>query len=633
MKYDASAIEVLEGLEAVRRRPAMYIGGTGIEGFHHLLWEIVDNSVDEAIGGYATKIEIDLGERKASVRDNGRGIPYGKHPKSGKSALDVIFTTLHAGGKFGGDAYKTSGGLHGVGSSVVNALSSYLRVESTREGKTVAREFSAGKIKGRMSSSKARKSAHGTFVEFVPDSEIFGDLTFNLETVYQRLKVKAYLTPGTTFTLTYKGQVEEFSFSGGLSDYLADTLTDLGDALVTEFPFTVNIDEPRIQVSLAWTDSSSSNIVSFANGIPTQDGGTHVKGLDSVIVSQVRAWMGNRKDVPKRLKITPDDVREGLLAFVSVFVEDPQFQGQTKDRLNNFEVKKEVEEAVAHHFVDWLKSNSEQTDRLIHRVVQAARAMQAARDASVKVKRGSAISRLCLPGKLADCSSQCNETTELFLVEGDSAGGSAKQARDRKFQAILPLRGKILNTETASLAKVMKNEELKNIIEAVGCGIGASFDIDRRRYGKVILLMDADSDGHHITVLALTFFYRHLPELIADGRVYLSMPPLYRVNIGKETFWAKDDAHLEELLENSPRRSNPEITRFKGLGEMPPPVLKQTALNPPTRSLSRVVIPDGKALATEATISTLMGKDPGARHEMISLHLDSIEEGSVLLDT
>jgi len=621
MSYDASDIQVLEGLEAVRKRPGMYIGGTDTHGFHHLLWEIVDNSVDEAIAGHATKIEIDLQEREASVTDNGRGIPYGKHPKTGQSALDVIFTKLHAGGKFGGGAYKTSGGLHGVGSSVVNALSSELEVASTRGGHTATRRFARGKTKGRLKKESAPKRAHGTFVRFVPDEEIFGKLSFKMPVVLERLRVKAYLTPGVTFSLRYKGQEESFCFVGGLRDYLSHTLEETEDEMVTEFPFSVSIDDPRIQVSLVWTDSARSDVLSFANGIPTQDGGTHEKGLDHLIVSKIRDVMREHPSVPKRLKVVPDDIREGLLAFISVFVEEPQFQGQTKDRLNNPEIKKRVHEALSAPFEMWLRDNQRQTDTIVLRVIQSAKARLAARDAKVKVKRATPTSRLILPGKLADCSSTDRDKTELFLVEGDSAGGSAKMARDRKTQAILPLRGKILNSESAPLSKVMKNEELRNIVTAMGCGIGDSFNLNSLRYGKIVLLMDADSDGHHISVLALTFFYRHLPELIEEGKVYLAVPPLYRVTYRTESFWIDDDASLKRLLKK--KKGTPEITRFKGLGEMPPSILKMTTMDPEGRTLNRVEIPDGAALETEAVISAMMGKDPSARYEILTTLIQS----------
>lgn len=628
-KYDASSIDVLEGLEAVRKRPGMYIGGTDIHGYHHLLWEIVDNSVDEAIAGHASYIKVVLEPRSAVVEDDGRGIPFGKHPKTGKSALDLIFTKLHAGGKFGGGAYKTSGGLHGVGSSVVNALSSELTVTSTRGGESATRTFVRGTPKGRLRKVSAPKRKHGTKVSFVPDTEIFGKLKFDAQTVINRLRIKAYLTPRVRFEIQVGDTTEEFCFNGGLTDYLAHTLEENGDNAITEFPFTLSSDEPRIQVSLVWTDSASARMMSFANGIPTRDGGTHEKGLDSVIVKEVRAVLSEHKLAPKRLKIAPDDIREGLLAFISVFVEEPQFQGQTKDRLNNPEVKKDVEGAVGDYLRKWLKTNPEQTDRLVLRVVQSAKARLAARDAKVKVRRASPTSRLVLPGKLADCSSRDRDGTELFLVEGDSAGGSAKMARDRSTQAILPLRGKILNSESASLAKVMKNEELKNIVTALGCGIGETFDLSSLRYGKIILLMDADSDGHHIAVLALTFFYRHMPELIHAGKIYLAIPPLYRVNIGSAVFWVADDNELEAILLKYRKKGKADIVRFKGLGEMPPENLKVTTMDRKTRTLQRVEIPDGQALVTESVMSTMMGKDASARYEMIIHLIHDCDESAI----
>lgn len=615
MSYDEGSIKVLEGLEAVRERPGMYIGGTDINGFHHLLWEIVDNSVDEAIAGHATTIEVTLDGNKASVKDNGRGIPFGRHPKAKKSTLDVIFTTLHAGGKFGSGAYKGAGGLHGVGSSVVNALSTELTVQSTRDGETAKRTFKRGVPSGKLTKTTAPKSHHGTTVEFCPDIEIFGKKRFDVQRVREMLKVKAYLTSGVRFILRAKGEEDEFCFSGGLNDYLADTLKESGEDMVTEFPFFVDIDEPRVQVSLVWTSSAKISIKAFANGIPTQDGGTHVKGLDAAVVSEVKKALDRNNSVPKRLKITPDDIREGLTAFISVFVADPQFQGQTKDRLNNPEVKKAVQSALSSALESWLLDNQEQTERLVLRVMQSARARHAARDASIKVRRSSPTSRAILPGKLADCSSRTVEDTELFLVEGDSAGGSAKMARDRKTQAILPLRGKILNSEGIPLAKVMKNEELKSIVTALGCGIGASFDINSLRYGKIILLMDADSDGHHIAVLALTFFYRHLPELIDAGRVYIAVPPLYRVNKGLKTFWVNDDAGLNRLRKKL--KDKLEITRFKGLGEMPPNTLKETTMDPGSRVLQQVSIPDHSVLETESVISAMMGRDASARHDIL----------------
>lgn len=617
MSYDASNIQVLEGLEAVRQRPGMYIGGTGKAGYHHLLWEILDNSVDEAIAGHAKNITVLLSDDYAEVKDDGRGIPFDKHPKTKTSALDVIFTTLHAGGKFDNDAYKSAGGLHGVGSSVVNALSDFLEVHSTRGGQQARREFSRGVPQGKMAFSKRLKGLHGTTVGFRPDPEIFGERSFDIDLVRERVKLRAYLTPGVTFRLLVDIDVNEtYLFMGGLVDFLAEKLEEKESDLVADFPFVMESADPRMQVALTWTNSPSSEALSFANAIPTHEGGTHLKGLDSAVVSCVRAVMKDHPDVPKRLKIVPNDVREGLVALISVFISNPQFQGQTKDKLNNPEVQKIVEEAVKPALMDWLRQNSSQTTAIVQRVVYAARARTASRAAADTVRRSSAVSRLRLPGKLADCSSSSMEDTELFLVEGDSAGGSAKMARDRKTQAILPLRGKILNTESAPLKKVLKNQEISNIIEALGCGVGGSLDLSKLRYGKVILLMDADSDGHHIAVLALTFFYRFMPDLILDGRVFLAVPPLYRVDIGKKSFWVADDTELARLVGKYPR-SNPQVTRFKGLGEMPPKSLGETAMNPKTRRLLQVQIREEDAEETEMTIQALMGKDPSARYELL----------------
>lgn len=628
-EYNAGSILILEFPENVRCRAAMYIGDTGQAGFHHVLWEIIDNAVDEATAGHATQIGVFVTEDFAEVSDNGRGIPFGKHPKTKTSTLDVIFTTLHAGGKFDNAAYKSAGGLHGVGSSVVNALSEYLQVVSTRGGEQATREFSRGVPQGKLVKVPCAKRKHGTTVGFRPDPEIFGEQVFDRDKIRERVKVRAYLTPGTTFELIWEeDEPEEFCFAGGLVDFLAEQLDSEDECLVADFPFVLMSEEPRVQVALTWTARTTVEMAAFANAIPTRDGGTHLKGLDAALIGCLRKVLTDHPDVPKRLKIISDDIREGVVAAISVFISNPQFQGQTKDRLNNLEVRKMVEDAVRPALSEWLHVNSAQTGAIVNRIVQAARARTASRAAVETVKRSTAGRRLRLPGKLADCSSDSQDGTELFLVEGDSAGGSAKMARDRKTQAILPLRGKILNTESASLAKVMKNQELKNIVEALGCGIGPRFNAKKLRYGKVILLMDADSDGHHITVLALTFFFRFLPDLILDGRVFLAVPPLYRVDIGKKTFWATDDQHLSEIVEKFPR-SNPEVTRFKGLGEMPPKTLWKTTMDPKTRMLERATIREEDVEETEDTIAGLMGKDASIRYDML---MSLIESGSLSLD-
>ena len=622
--YTAKDITVLEGLEPVRKRPGMYIGGVGSAGLHHLVWEILDNSIDEAMNGYASSIVVTLHEDASSITiaDDGRGIPVDKHPKTKKSALEVIFSTLHAGGKFEAGNYKTAGGLHGVGASVVNALSKELVATVRRDGAQWEMKFRQGHATGPLARTGAARGT-GTTVFFRPDSTIFPKVEFDPDLIRQRLEVSSYLHKGVkiVFEDEARGERVVFQHSEGLADYLKKILQERSAVPVHDAPFTIarESDESgiRLDVALQWTQSTDEHVRSYVNGIPTGSGGTHENGFRAGLGKAVRNFIDTHNLSPKGVTLTAEDIREGLAAVLSVFVQEPQFQGQTKDRLNNPEVLSGVDSQVRPALEHWLNTNISVAESIVGRIILAARAREASRAAQQEVTRkGPVSSRLTLPGKLSDCSSSGREETELFIVEGDSAGGSAKQGRDRARQAILPLRGKVLNTESASIAKVLENKELSDLVTALGCGIGKNFDLSRLRYGRVIVLADADSDGHHIATLLLTFMYRHMPGLITSGRVFLAQPPLYRIDIGKETYWALDDAHRGRILKlHGNGRANPEITRFKGLGEMMPKVLWETTLNPRTRRLLRVDIAD--QIVTDRVINELMGKDPSARFRFI----------------
>jgi DNA gyrase subunit B/topoisomerase-4 subunit B len=623
--YTAKSITVLEGLEAVRRRPGMYIGGVDKTGLHHLLWEIVDNAVDEVMNGHASRIIVTLHAdgKTISVADNGRGIPVDVHPKTGKSALEVIFTTLHAGGKFDNDAYKVAGGLHGVGASVVNALSKSLTAEVRRDGKTFLQKYRRGKPTGDIEDGEPARGT-GTTVTFTPDPEIFQALDYDPALIAERLEVKTYLNKGLVIQFVdQKNKTSvEFRHDGGVADFLASINTQRADQRVGTLPFVLEREDEddglRCHLALAWTEATDEDIRSFVNTIPTRDGGTHELGMLSAVGTAVLRFMETHDLVKKGTEIKREDIREGLTAVLAVCVHEPQFQGQTKGRLNNPEVRAQVESMVRPALENFLLKNKSVGDAIAGRVIQAARAREASRAAASQVRRKTAISgRLNLPGKLADCDSTDPEYSELFIVEGDSAGGSAKQGRDRDIQAILPLRGKVLNAEQAGKAKVLDNKELTDLISALGCGMDDQFDPGRLRYGKIILLTDADSDGHHIATLLLTFFYRHVPGLFAAGRVYLACPPLFKIAWGKETFWASDDGDRDRILAKLPVNAKPNITRFKGLGEMPAKLLFETTLNPETRRLLRVVINEDDRPYTDRTVSELMGKEPEARFKFI----------------
>jgi DNA gyrase subunit B/topoisomerase-4 subunit B len=614
----------------------MYIGGVGSTGLHHLVWEILDNAIDEAMNGHAANIGVTLHEDGASITvvDDGRGIPVDKHPKTKKSALEVIFTTLHAGGKFEAGNYKTAGGLHGVGASVVNALSKELVATVKRDGATWEQRFKQGVPVGVVKKLGPARGT-GTTVFFRPDATIFPKVEFDPDVIKERLEVSSYLHKGVRIAFDDETRDEKvvFQHSEGLADYLKKIIKERSAAPVHESPFTLarENDESGIRLDLAlqWTESTDEHLRSYVNGIPTGSGGTHENGFRAGLGKAVRNFIETHNLSPKGVTLTAEDIREGLVGVLSVFLQDPQFQGQTKDRLNNPEATAAIDSQVRPGLEHWLNTNISVAESIVARIILAARAREASRAAQQEVTRKTATSgRLTLPGKLSDCSNPGRDDSEIFIVEGDSAGGSAKQGRDRARQAILPLRGKVLNTESASLAKVLENKELTDLVTALGCGLGKSFDITRVRYGKVIILADADSDGHHIATLLMTFIYRHMLPLITTGRVFLAQPPLYRIDIGKETFWALDDAHKERLLKlHGNGRSNPEITRFKGLGEMMPKVLWETTMNPRTRRLLRVDITD--QIVTDRVINELMGKDPSARFRFI---MERAEDAAVELD-
>ena len=629
--YTAKDITVLEGLEPVRKRPGMYIGGVGTAGLHHLVWETLDNAVDEAMNGYASNIVVTLHKDGSSitVADDGRGIPVDKHPSTKKSALEVIFTVLHAGGKFEQGNYKTAGGLHGVGASVVNALSTELRATVKRDGAQWEMVFKRGKPTGPLKKIGPARGS-GTTVYFHPDPTIFPKVEFDAALIRERLEIVSYIHKGVrvTFENEADGAKEVFQHQEGLADYLKTIVAARGAKPVHDTPFLLERENgPRLDLVLQWTEATDEHVRSYVNGIPTGSGGTHDNGLRSGLGKAVRNYIETHNLSPKGVTLTAEDIREGLTGVLSLFIEEPQFQGQTKDRLNNPEMLSAVDSAVRPALEHWLNHNRSIAEAIVGRIILSARAREASRAAQAEVTRKTATTgRLNLPGKLSDCTSANREDSELFIVEGDSAGGSAKQGRDRAKQAILPLRGKVMNTEGMTLAKVLENKELADLVTALGCGMGKNFDLGRLRYGRIIILADADSDGHHIATLLLTFLYRHLPQLISSGKVFLAQPPLYRIDIGKETYWALDDAHRDRLLkQHGNGRSNPDITRFKGLGEMMPKVLWETTLSPRTRRLLRVEIAD--QLVTDRIINELMGKDASARFRFI---MDRAEEAQEL---
>jgi DNA gyrase subunit B/topoisomerase-4 subunit B len=630
--YTAKDITVLEGLEPVRKRPGMFIGGVGAAGLHHLVWEILDNSVDEAMNGHASNIRVTLHADGSSItiEDDGRGIPVDKHPATKKSALEIIFTVLHAGGKFDPGNYKTAGGLHGVGASVVNALSKELVATVKRDGAQWEMRFKQGKLAGPLKKLGPARGS-GTTVYFHPDAAIFPKIEFDPAVIKDRLEVVSYLHKGVKVVFDDETSNEKlvFEHTEGIVDYLKKIVAERNAKPVHDVPFAQNKEDGlRLDLVLQWTEATDEHLRSYVNGIPTTSGGTHENGLRAGIGKAVRNFIETHNLSPKGVALTAEDIREGLTGIVSIFIQEPQFQGQTKDRLNNPEMLSTVDGVVRPALEHWLNHNNSVAEAIVARIILAARAREASRAAQAEVSRKSATSsRLNLPGKLSDCTNATSEGSELFVVEGDSAGGSAKQGRDRARQAILPLRGKVLNTESASLAKVLENKELSDLVTALGCGLGKNFELAKLRYGKIIILADADSDGNHIATLLLTFMYRHLPQLMTNGKVFLAQPPLYRIDIGKDTFWALDDAQRDAILKQHAKnghRGAPEITRFKGLGEMMPKVLWETTLNPRTRRLLRVEVTD--QIVTDRVINELMGKDASARFRFIMERADEAEE-------
>lgn len=645
--YSAKDIEVLEGLEPVRRRPGMYIGGTDEHALHHLVAEVLDNSMDEAVAGHASRIELMLGaDHTVTIKDNGRGIPIDPHPKfKDKSALEVILTTLHSGGKFGGDAYETSGGLHGVGISVVNALSDLMTVEVARQGQIFAQTYSRGVAEGPLAKVGEARNRRGTTVSFHPDSQIFGvHAHFKPAMLYRMARSKAYLFKGVEIRwqvapeLLKEGdstpETATLHFPGGLSDYLVASLEDR--KTVTPGPFSGQAElsgaPGRVEWAVAWPRDEDAFFNSYCNTVPTPQGGTHEAGLKSALNKGLRSY-GDLVNNKGAAKITADDLLGGACVMLSVFIRDPQFQGQTKEKLVTAEASRLVENAVRDHFDHWLTGDPETAKLLLEYTVERAETRLRRREAK-QTKRQSATRRLRLPGKLADCSSTAADGTELFLVEGDSAGGSAKQARDRKTQAVLPLRGKILNVASATVDKIKANQEVSDITEALGCGTRGAYNKDTLRYERVIIMTDADVDGAHIASLLMTFFFKEMPQLIEDGHLFLAMPPLYRISQGAKSAYAMDDAHKDELMKTQfTGRGKIDISRFKGLGEMPPAQLKETTMAPGKRTLLRVAVPTGhsdeeilESKDTVKLVDQLMGRKPEARFAFIQEHAQFVED-------
>jgi DNA gyrase/topoisomerase IV subunit B len=621
-KYRTEDIQVLEGLEPVRKRPAMYIGDADKKGLHHLAWEILDNAVDEYINGFADHITLILHKsgHALTIIDNGRGIPVDMHPKHKKTGLELVLTVLHAGGKFGEteSGYINSGGLHGVGASVVNALSKKLVATVKRDGFEYRQEYAKGTPLAKIEKVGPSRG-HGTGIYFEPDDTIFKTVRFDPDVIKARLEDMSFIHSG--LKISYKNEITgenlELHNPGGLPAFLTKLVKDGQKPAVTEAAFSaVRETGDKIELALQWTESTEETYRSYANGIRTPSGGTHENGLKSALRKAVNNYIETHDIKVKGLKISAEDIREGVVAVLSVFVREPQFEGQTKQKLNNPEMEAAVDNFVRPALEAWLNNNKTAADAIVGRIVIAARMRAASRAAQEEVKRKAPGSkRLSLPGKLADCKSTDMAKTELFIVEGDSAGGSAKQGRNNDTQAVLPLRGKILNCEGLALPKALSNQEIADLVTAIGTGAGEKFNYDNLRYGKIILMMDADADGCHIATLMLDFLFRFMPELIKKGHVFIAQPPLYRVNVGKDTYWARDDQHKEEIIAGLRANAKTEVTRFKGLGEMDAKDLASTTLDRKTRTLLKVEIDN--LTEADAAFVELLGKDADHRYKFI----------------
>jgi len=626
--YTAKDITVLEGLEPVRKRPGMYIGGTGIEGLHHLIWEVVDNGVDEAMAGHANEITVELlPDNKVSVFDNGRGIPIDKHQQTGKSALETIMTTLHAGGKFGeGEGYKVSGGLHGVGVSVVNALSVWMRTEVYRDGNTYSQEFKRGEPVAEVKKID-KTDKNGTLQIFQPDPKIFPEISFDWKKILAHLRQQAYLTKKLKLSIydkrTEKEKQHHFYFEGGIKAFVRHLR--VGKEKLSDKVFYVEkqIEEATVEISLSYVNDQYEHMFTFANNIYTPEGGTHMTGFRSGLTRVINDY-AKKNNILKNgdNPLTGDDVREGLVAVLSVKLPDPQFEGQTKAKLGNPEIRAYVENVITEYFSYFLDENPQEAKRIIEKNLLTARARQAAKAARETIIRKGALEGMMLPGKLADCSSRKPEESEIFIVEGDSAGGSSKMGRDRKTQAILPLRGKILNVERARLDRMISNEEIKSLIIALGAGIGDDTNVKKLRYHKIIVMTDADVDGAHILTLLLTLFFRHLPDIITGDFLYIAQPPLYHILVNKKKHYAFSDSEKEKIIGENPDQKI-SIQRYKGLGEMNPEQLWETTMDPERRILKKVSIDDAEEADKIFTI--LMGSEVAPRKNFIQTHAKSVK--------